>query len=352
MRKWTYAKAGVDLDKVKSVHEKIERILLSTWKFQHENIIGKFGHYVSLLRIGRGVLAFHTDGVGTKVLIAQMMRKYDTIGIDCVAMNVNDIICVGAKPLALVDYLALEKADENLISEIMLGLKKGAELAQVAVVGGETAIMPDVIKGINGKGFDLAATCIGVVDEDKIVDGSHLKIGDKIIGVKSSGIHSNGMTLARKILFDELKLSVNDYVAELDAKIGEELLKPTLIYVEPVLQIIESGIEVHGFAHITGGAFSKLNRFMKYAEVHFSLKLSEPPPIFKFLQEKGGIPTEEMYRTFNMGIGFCIVLPQRSLKDAISILEECKYEAEVIGEVREGKGVSIITPSREIVSYT
>lgn len=254
---WTYAKSGVDLARVKKAHRDIARLLSSTFKLR-EGKVGKvlssIGHYAGLIDVGGGLaLALHADGVGTKVLVAQLMDRYDTVGIDCVAMNVNDLVCIGAEPIALVDYLVVERAEEDMIAEIMEGLVKGAELAEVAIVGGETAVMPDVIKGeVEGKGFDLAALSIGVVDRRFILTGSELRPGDVIVGVESNGIHSNGLTLARKVLLQDR--SVYDSLPELECSIGEELLKPTFIYVKPTLKALKS-LELHAIAHITGGAF-------------------------------------------------------------------------------------------------
>jgi len=221
MMPFDYAEAGVDIPKVRGLHAGIEKAIRQT---HSREVLHIYGHYAGLLKIGNKKIAIHTDGVGTKVLVAQRLRKYSTIGIDCVAMNVNDIICVGARPLALVDYLALEREDDVLVSWLMKGLVKGAREAGVAIVGGETAIMGDVIKGEQGRtGFDLAATCIGAIEtkNKKPITGEEIRAGDAVIGLASSGIHSNGLTLARKVL-------------DLD-EWGEELLKPTRIYVRPIM---------------------------------------------------------------------------------------------------------------------
>jgi phosphoribosylformylglycinamidine cyclo-ligase len=272
-------------------------------------------HYAGLIEINRDyALALHTDGVGTKVLVAESCHKYDTIGIDCVAMNVNDIICVGAEPLALVNYLALEKMRLELVREIMVGLRKGAREAGVAIVSGETAIMSDVIRG-----FDLAATVVGIVKKDRIITGSQIREGDLIFGIRSSGIHSNGLTLARKLL---LSPKVNN-------RIARELLRPTRIYVKQVMRLLSSRAEIHGLAHVTGGGYSKLKRLGVQSRTGFVLnQMPKPQRVFEEIQTEGQLSDREMYRTFNMGIGFLIVCTRESehrLKQIIPEVEQVGY---------------------------
>jgi phosphoribosylformylglycinamidine cyclo-ligase len=263
----------------------------------------------------------HTDNVGTKVLVAEACRKYDTIGIDCVAMNVNDIICVGAEPLAMVDYLALEKARPRLVAEIMKGLQKGAREAGVAIVGGETAIVPELVRG-----FDLSGTVFGIVKKDSVITGEQAELGDVVLGLASSGIHSNGLTLARKTLL----------VPRVDPKIVRELIRPTRIYVNEISRLLRSNLEIHGLAHITGGAYSKLKRIGQRAKVGFQLdNLPEPPWIFKTIQSKARVSEREMYRTFNMGIGFLVICPRRSARRARRL-------------VRGLRQVGYVTSSREV----
>lgn len=327
---FTYAKAGVDIKKVKKAHKQIAELLKETFSLRNGKfgkVLTEIGHYAGLIDIGdKKALALHVDGVGTKVLIAQVLNKYDTIGIDCVAMCVNDIICLGAEPVSLIDYLAIQQPNEEMINEIMKGLVEGAKQAGVAIVGGETAVMKDVITGVKGKGFDLAAMCVGVVDKNKIITGEKMKVGDVVIGLESSGIHSNGLTLARKVL-------PQDYY--------EELLKPTLIYVKPVLEIINN-CEVHGLANITGGAFSKLMRIGEKAGVGFLLnKMPKMPEIFKKIQELARISDREMYRTFNCGIGFCVVSSKEESEKIIEISEKYGIKARIIGKITEEKDVKI-----------
>ena len=329
-KEFTYAKAGVDIKKIKKAHKSIAELLKETFSSRNGKfgkVLTEIGHYAGLINIGNNkVLALHVDGVGTKVLIAQTLNKYDTVGIDCVAMCVNDIICMGAEPVALVDYLAVEEPNEEMINEIMKGLVEGAKQADVAIVGGETAVMKDVITGIKGKGFDLAAMAVGVVEKDKIITGEKMVPGDIVIGLESSGIHSNGLTLARKVL---------------PRAYYEELLKPTIIYVKPVLEMIKK-CEVHGLANITGGAFSKLMRIGEKAGVGFLLnEMPKMPEIFKKIQELAKISDREMYRTFNCGIGFCVIVPEEEGEKIIKISEKHGIKARRIGKVTEEKDVKI-----------
>lgn len=351
---WTYAKSGVNTAKVRKAQKSIAELALLTFNLR-KNRVGEVltdvGHYAGLISIGEGkALALHVDGVGTKVLVAQLMDNYETIGIDAVAMCVNDLICVGAEPLALIDYLVVEEPNEQTIAKIVKGLVKGCEEAEVALVGGETAVMPDVIKGaVKGQGFDLAALGVGVVDTSKLVTGGRLKPGDVVIGLESSGIHSNGLTLARKVLLSEGR-SVNDTLPGFERTIGEELLKPTRIYVKPVLQAL-SEVEVHALAHITGGAFTKLKRFEPYAKVGFELdQMPEPSPIFKAVQSLGRVSDREMYKTFNMGVGFCVITTRSDADRAISIFEKHRVKAWVIGRVVDQLGVRVKLPSG-VISY-
>jgi len=351
---WTYAKSGVDVSKVRKIHKSIAELLAKTHeqrKGKLGEVLSRIGHYAGLIDIGGGrALALHADGVGTKVLVAQLMDKYDTVGIDCVAMNVNDLVCMGAEPIALVDYLVVEKPDEEMVAEIMEGLAKGAELAGVAIVGGETAVMPDVVKGeVAGRGFDLAALSVGMVEVDKVLTGSAMRPGDAVVGVASNGIHSNGLTLARKVLLSEER-TVDDTLPELSCSIGEELLKPTYIYVRPTLEALRN-LDVHGVAHITGGAFTKLRRFEDYVKVGFKLDaLPEPPGVFKAIMRLGKVAWEEMYRTFNMGVGLCLMVPSEAVDDVITLYERHGFKAWRVGEVVKEPGVWVKPPGHRLIN--
>ena len=336
-REITYATAGVDIDKSALAIKAITEWLRLTFK-QRENKVGEvleeIGHFANLVDIGNNrAIAIHTDGVGTKVLLAQLLNKYDTIGIDLVAMNVNDMICVGAEPIAMVDYIATQEPDPEIMSQIGKGLAIGAEEAGIAIVGGETATLPEIIKGaIEKKGFDLAGTCIGIVEKNKIITGEKIQPNDIVLGLKSSGIHSNGLTLARKVLLEISKLNLNERLPDFNQRVGEELLKPTKIYVKPVLELIKN-CEIHGLSHITGGGFLKLKRIGKTSKIGFILDaLPQPQPIFRAIQKFGNISNFEMYRTFNMGIGFCIVLPKYEVEKAKKIVNKYNIDSFIIGK--------------------
>jgi len=294
-----------------------------------------FGHYAGLVKLANQTIALHADGVGTKVIIAQMMNKFNTVGIDCVAMNVNDAICVGAQPVAFIDYIALRHPNEWLVQEITKGLVKGAQQSKMAIVGGETAVLQDVIAGDSENAFDLAGMVMGVVRRSGPILGDMIKPGDIIFGVESSGLHSNGYTLARKVLLS--KYSVEDNASHLIQTVGEELLIPTRIYVRPVIEILKKRIRVHGLANITGGGFTKLPRLNTKVRYVFD-NLPVPTGIFKQIQIEGNIENREMYRTFNMGIGFCLVAPKASTDHIISVFEKYKMHCYTVGRIERGRG--------------
>lgn len=330
----TYRDAGVDVKKIRTAQNSVGEIISVTHKLLSAGkVVLGFGHYAGLIKLGSELLALHSDGVGTKVLVAQLMNRFDTVGIDCVAMNVNDVICVGAQPVGFIDYVALKQPNERLLEEIAKGLVKGAKLSQMAIVGGETAILPEVIVG-EENAFDLAGMVMGVV-KGKPVLGGAIKAGDVILGVESSGLHSNGYTLARKVLLS--KYSVDDNADHILQTVGEELLIPTRIYVRPVMEILRKKMKVHGLANITGGSFTKLPRLN--ARVRYDLDgLPEPMGIFKQIQIDGGIRSKEMYRTFNMGTGFCIIAPRTSADDIVSVFAKHRMCCKTIGRVERGRG--------------
>jgi phosphoribosylformylglycinamidine cyclo-ligase len=281
-------------------------------------------------------LALCTDGVGSKVLVAEMLGRYDTIGIDCVAMNVNDAICVGAEPVSFLDYIAIERATPHILEGIARGLHRGAELARVAIVGGEISQIPEIIRGHRpGGGVDLVGMCVGIVPLDRIILGQDVKPGDVVVGVHSSGVHSNGLTLARKALFETAGLKADQHLPELGCTIGEELLRPTDIYVRPVMDLLSARrVPVRALVNITGDGFLNLPRIQ--APVGFRLDaLPEPPPIFGLIRKLGRVPDPEMYRVFNMGIGFCIVVPDdaAAVRAVVDAFAEHRLAANVIGRV-------------------
>ena len=331
----TYKKSGVDISKIKQSQKSIGKLISSTHKLQQKaKIAHGFGHYAGIVEIPGGkLLATHTDGVGTKVVIANMMKKYNTIGIDCIAMNVNDIICIGATPISFVDYIAANKNDEKIFKKIVEGLVTGAKRSAMPIVGGETAIMPDVIEG-KGFAFDLAGMVVGLVEKKEMVLGNKIKEGDVIIGANSTGIHSNGYSLARKAILK--KYSVKDSVKGV-GNIGEALLKPTEIYTKPVLEIIKKS-KVNGLAHITGGSFTKL---LRLKHIGYEIEsLPKLPPIMSLIEEQG-VNSEEMYKTFNMGVGFCVIANKKESEKIQKIFKKYKIGSKEIGRIISKKGVFV-----------
>jgi phosphoribosylformylglycinamidine cyclo-ligase len=309
------------------------------------------GYYANVVEIGGGMgIAVSTDGVGTKLLVAEMMAKYDTVGIDCVAMNVNDILCVGARPLALLDYIAVERAEPAVLAAIADGLVRGAEQAGVSIPGGELAQVAEMVRGVEpGSGFDIVGTAIGVVPLDRVIVGAGLTDEDVVLGVPSSGIHSNGLSLARKALFEVGGYGPDDHVDELGRSVGEELLEPTRIYVRPVLALLSAVAGVKALAHITGNGF--LNLLRVESKVGFDLDaLPEPQPIFRLIQRTAGVAEAEMYRVFNMGIGLCAVVPGKIADRAVSALRSAGADgAAVIGRVRTDRPGEVLLSKQGLV---
>jgi len=316
-----YARAGVDQGAADSAVAGLVRALGAIRLDRPSRQVPLPGHYASVIRIDeRTGIALSTDGVGTKLLVAEEMGRFDTIGIDCVAMNVNDVICVGAEPLAMLDYIAIERADPEVCEQIGVGLARGAELAGVEIPGGELAQLGDMVRG-----FDVAGACFGTVALDAIVDGAAVSPGDPVIGLPSSGIHSNGYTLARSAL-DGIPLDDD----RLGRPLGEVLLEPTEIYVKPVLELLRSEVEVRGLAHITSGGLGNLRRLA--AEVGY--EIDDPltvPPVFELIQVGGGVSDEEMRDVFNMGCGFCVVVAPQDEPAALELLRRHYPEAKRIG---------------------
>ncbi|MFA5105725.1 MAG: phosphoribosylformylglycinamidine cyclo-ligase [Candidatus Micrarchaeia archaeon] len=315
---FTYSKSGVDVKSVKKIQDKVNAMIAGTKNQYSESL---FGHYAGLFGVGGKRLTMHVDGVGSKVLVAQDVGKFDTVGIDAVAMNANDLVCVGSRPIVAVDYLALEKTDEELVLEIMKGVVEGCRQSETALIGGETAILPDIIKG-SGKPFDLAVTCVGILEKE--ITGKGMRAGDILVGLESTGLHSNGYTLARKTLDSK--------------KWGMEMLKPTRIYTKAVLEMIGS-CDIGGIAHITGGAFSKLMRIGAHAKVGFELdSMPKPLPIFEEIGKKVN-SDYEMYRTFNMGVGMAIAAPASQESSLRAIAKKHGINSSVIGRVSGNQDV-------------
>ncbi len=329
-----YQEAGVDIDKGNAFVKNIKDVIADT---HQRGVLNEIGGFSSLFSIDKDkyespVLVSSTDGVGTKLAVAKSCNKHDTIGIDLVAMCANDIIVSGAKPLFFLDYLAVGKLELEVASQIVTGIAEGCKQANCSLVGGETAEMP----GLYREGdYDIAGFVTGIVDRENIIDGSDIRVGNKIIGLGSNGLHANGFSLVRKICFTDLGLEVDDFIDELGIKLGEELLKPTRIYVQPILNILKN-YKINGMVHNTGGGFyDNIPRVLPNGCRAIINKDSFPvPSIFPYLSSNGGVSEVEMYRTFNMGIGFMTVVEEKDVNDIMlqfSALGERPY---LIGEVK------------------
>lgn len=340
-KKLSYLKAGVN---TRSEEEGMKALL--KWISKADSFrkgIGKpvleSGYFANVLNMGNNMgLAFSCDGVGTKLIVAEMMDKYDTIGIDCIAMNVNDIICVGAEPISMVDYLAVQEVNPRIFGEIGKGLYEGAKQSNINIPGGEVAQIGEMVKGYKeNSGIDIAGTCVGTVQLDKIIIGQRLEEGDVVIGLRSSGIHSNGLTLARNVLLNKMKFKIDKYIPELKRTLGEELLEPTHIYVPEIMEILRSGINVKALSNITGDGLLNLLR-VERKDVSFIVDyLPEPHPIFNLIKESGRVSDIEMYQTFNMGIGFCVTVAAADKDKCLNILKKHKVKANIIGHVIKDK---------------
>ena len=316
-KSFTYADSGVDIDKGNRFITSVKKIAQETFRSGVMGDIGGFGGMFSLNvnRMGTPVLVSATDGVGTKLKIAFMMDKHDTIGIDLVAMCVNDIAVQGAKPLFFLDYLSMGKLDIDIATAVIQGIGDGCREAKCALIGGETAEMPGMYAESE---YDLAGFTVGIVDNNKIVDGSEIGVGHQLIGIAASGLHSNGYSLVRKICFDVLNLTVDSHVSDFGAPLGEDLLKPTRIYSDIIHSLLRD-FPIHGLAHITGGGIAEniIRVIPKACNIAIHLNSWEIPPIFNFLQSAGNIADLEMMRTFNNGIGLVMVIPETAVQEVI-----------------------------------
>ena len=337
----SYKAAGVDVTAGYKGVELMKKAVQATYTNAVISDIGGFGglYAPQIKGMEEPILVSGTDGVGTKLKLAFLMDKHDTIGEDCVAMCVNDVICTGASPMFFLDYMALGKNIPEKVATIVAGVAEGCKKANCSLIGGETAEMPGFYPVDE---YDLAGFCVGIVDKKKIIDNKTIEIGDKVIGLKSSGVHSNGFSLVRKV-FDVNKENLNEYVESLGCTLGEALLKPTKIYVKPILKLIEQ-VKVKGISHITGGGFyENMPRMLREG---VALKIDknsyEVPPIFKLIAERGNIPERDMYNTFNMGIGMAVIVPESEVEKSLEILKEAGEEAYLIGEVVEGNKEIII----------
>ena len=323
-----YARSGVDTNEADRALARLLLEIAPTAAFGSQSEIG-IGHFAAVVRVGPLHLALTTDGVGSKLLIAQALGKYDTVGIDCVAMNVNDLLCVGAKPLAMLDYIAVERADPEVFAQIGKGLCEGARQAGVAIVGGETAQIPEMLRGAKpGSGLDLAGMAIGVVPDGGLIDGSKVQPGDALVGIASSGVHSNGLSLARQVV--QRKFRFDEYVAELGTTVGEALLTPTRIYVAQVEALAKAGIAPRALAHITGDGFLNIRRIE--APVGFEIDFLPPPPaILRLIQKVGELEAAELYTVFNMGVGLTAVVTEAEVDRTIAAVRATGLEAWRLG---------------------
>ena len=333
----SYKDAGVDKEAGYKEVQLIKNIIKKT---HTEGVVSDIGGFAGLFQLDNKsykepILVSGTDGVGTKLKIAFMMDKHDTIGEDCVAMCVNDILCQGAKPLFFLDYIATGKLIPEKMAKIVEGIANGCIKGECALIGGETAEMPGFYSEDE---YDLAGFCVGVVDKENIIDGSKVEEGDVLIGLPSSGVHSNGYSLVRKIVFDKQNMKVDKFIPELESTIGEELLKPTRIYTKAVMPLIEK-FNIKGIVHITGGGFyENIPRIVPDGlTAAINTKEINIPLIFNLLAKWGNINTEEMYSTFNMGIGMVLIVNKDEVNDIIKTLKEQQEDFILLGKIEKGE---------------
>lgn len=337
-----YSKAGVDVEAGYQVVERIKKHVARTERMGVMGALGSFGGMFDLssLNLKEPVLVSATDGVGTKLLLAIEADKHDTIGIDCVAMCVNDILAQGAEPLFFLDYIATGKTDPIKMEQIVKGVADGCEQAGAALIGGETAEMPDMY---GADDYDLAGFTVGAVEKKKLITEGAVKAGDTLIGIPSSGIHSNGYSLVRKIFFKDNDFKLNAEITELDVPLVEELLKPTRIYVKPVLEVLKK-VDVHGITHVTGGGFVENLPRMLTKDLAVKVELGSWPilPIFDVMQKYGQLNELEMYEIFNMGIGMVLAVKKEDVEKTLEVLVQNGEAAYVIGEVTTRENDSVI----------
>jgi phosphoribosylformylglycinamidine cyclo-ligase len=337
----TYSEAGVNLEAGYESVERIKKHIAKTARLGMMGSIGSFGGMFDLsqLQIKEPVLVSGTDGVGTKLKLAFMMDKHDTIGIDVVAMCVNDVLAQGAAPLFFLDYIAIGKNYPEKIEQIVKGVADGCVMANCALIGGETAEMPDMYSEDE---YDIAGFTVGVVEKAKLIDGSKVKTGDILIGLPSSGVHSNGFSLVRKIILKDNQLDLTQSIDELGGRLGDVLLTPTRIYVKPVTALLNS-VNAHAICHITGGGFDEnIPRVLQPGQgVEIDTSAWSKPPVFDFLERLGKIPHREMYNIFNMGIGMVIVVDEKDVENSLNLLREFGEMPVIMGKVTNEEGVKI-----------
>ncbi len=346
VREEAYKQTGVDTAEADAGLDHIIKRVQGTWpKRGMGRVVLPIGYFANVIEMDGVGVALCTDGVGSKTIMATMMRKYDTIGIDCVAMNVNDMICVGAKPLSLVDYIAIERADASVLDAIAVGLCAGAKVAGISISGGETAQLKDIVNG-----FDLVGTAVGRVDLNKVISGKDVAEGDVVVGVRSNGVHSNGLSLARKAFFANHSYRIDHKFDELEMTLGEELLRPTDIYVPEAMAILQKIKGVKALINITSDGLLNLARVE--AKVGFEIdRLFEPHPIFPLIQRHAGVANYEMFEVFNMGIGFCYVVHPKDEALTISILKSHNREAQRIGYAVSDPKRHVRIHERNLIGY-
>jgi phosphoribosylformylglycinamidine cyclo-ligase len=346
VRQDVYKKTGVDTAEADAGLNHIVKRVQETWpKRGTGRVVLPIGYFANVIELDGVGIALCTDGVGSKTIIATMMQKYDTIGIDCVAMNVNDMICVGAKPLSLVDYIAVERANSTMLDAIGAGLCEGAKMADISISGGETAQLKDIVEG-----FDLVGMAVGRVDLDKVISGKYVSEGDVVIGVRSNGVHSNGLSLARKAFFENHSYNIDHRFGELSLSLGEELLRPTDIYVSEAMEIIQRVKGVKALINITSDGLLNLARVE--AKVGFEIeRLIEPHPIFALIQGHAEVEDSEMFEVFNMGIGFCYVVSPSDAELTMSILERYGRKVQRIGYAVSDPKKHVRIHERKLLGY-
>ncbi len=342
-----YAAAGVDTGQADAGVNALVGILKTIELDRPSASVLPSGHYASVLRVAPNLgIAFSTDGVGSKLVLAEQADRLETVGIDCIAMNVNDIVCVGAEPIAMVDYLAVEQADPTALARIAQGLKTGAEQANIEIPGGELAVIPELIRGHpSPHGFDLCGTAFGTVALDQVVTGADASPGAALIGLPSSGCHSNGYTLARRAVLEQGGHALGDTPPELGgASVVDALLEPTVIYVRAIVDLLRSDVPVCGLAHITGGGLTNL---LRLGNGRLGWTIDEPlavPAVFDLIAKGGDVSAQEMWEVFNMGCGFVAVVPEERADDAVALLASYHPGTARIGTVTDAGGTVTVPP--------
>ena len=345
-----YDQSGVSSQGAETALSGLLEHVLPTRRFSNRYpLAADIGYFANVIDLGNGEgIAFGTDGVGTKIMVAELLNRYDTIGIDCVAMNVNDVICVGARPVSMVDYIACSHTNPEVFNQLGQGLAEGARQSNISISGGEISQIKEIISGI-----DLIGACIGHVSLKKVNTGKDIKPGNLIVGLASSGVHSNGLTLARRVLLgetiEEQKSLINEYDQFLRQTLGEALLEPTKIYVKPVMEKLDSGIDLKAMVHITSGGFCNLNR-VESDDIRFVIDTPQPAhKIFNLIQDRGGVSEAEMFEVFNMGTGFCLVVESTNEVEAITkICKTHNLPCQVIGQIEGCQGKEVLLPQQQL----